>query len=62
MYHLCEKYSKSITAQYCIASCVSRGLRLTPLDLQVGLTNALSEGNSFMCRALAVITVHGGVH
>ena len=57
-----EKYSKSITAQYCIANCVSRGLRLTLLGLQIGLTSALSEWNSFICRGLTAITMHCGVY
>ena len=61
MYHLCENYSKSVTAQNCVASCVSPGLRLTLLDLQIGLGNARSEWNSLTCRGLAVVTLPCGV-
>ena len=38
--------------QYYIASCVSLLLRLTLLDLQIGLTAVLSECNWFICRGL----------
>ena len=34
MYHLCEKYYQSITAQYYIADCVSWVPRLTLLGLE----------------------------
>ena len=52
MYYLCEKYYKPITVQYYIADCVSWVRRLTLLDLQIGLMNALSEWNSFARRGL----------
>ena len=56
MYHLCEKYYKPITVQYYIANCVSWVLRLTCwIYKQIGLTNALSEQNSFVCRGLSVL-------
>ena len=62
MYYLCEKYYKPITVQYYIADCVSWVPRLTLLDLQtswaykrIGLTNALLEWNSFICRGLTVL-------
>ena len=55
MYYLCEKYHKPITVQYYIADCVSWVPRLTLLDLRTnGLTNALLEWNSFVCRGLTV--------
>ena len=52
--YFCEKYYKSITVQNYIVDCVSWVPRLTLLDLQIGLTNALSELNSFICRGLTV--------
>ena len=62
VYHLCENYSKSVTAQNCIASCVSPGLMLTLLDIQIGLRNARSEWNSLTCRGLTVVTLPCGVY
>ena len=53
MYYLCEKHYKPITVQYYIADCVSWVPRLTLLE-QTGLTNALLEQNSFICRGLTV--------
>ena len=50
MYYLCKKYYKPITVQYYIADCVYWVPRLT-----AGLTNALSEQNSFVCSGLTVI-------
>ena len=54
MYYLCEKYYKPITVQYYIADCVSWVPRLTLTYEQIGLTNAHSELNSFVCRGLTV--------
>ena len=54
MYYLCGKYYKPITVQYYTADCVSWVPRLTLLDLQIGVTNALSEWNSLVCRGLTV--------
>ena len=50
MYYLCEKYYKPITVRYYIADCVS----WVPRTDFVGLTNALSEWNSFIGRGLTV--------
>ena len=56
MYYLHEKYYKPIIVQYYTANYVSWMTRLNWLDLQtnwtykqVGLTNALSEWNLFIC-------------
>ena len=56
MYCLCEMYYKPITVQFYIANSVSWVLRLTVLDLQIELMNALSEQNSFICRDLLHLT------
>ena len=45
---LCKNYYKPIIIQYHVASCVSWVPRLT--YKQLGLMNALSEGNSCICR------------
>ena len=58
MYYLGEKYYKPITVRYYIADCVSWVPRLTLLDYeQIGVTNTLSERNSFVCRGLTVSTM-----
>ena len=49
MYYLCEKYYKLITVQYYIVNCVCWTYE------QIGLTDALSEQNSFVCRRLTVL-------
>ena len=51
IYHLCEKYYKSITVQYYIANRVSWVPRQSLLDFpnKLDLMNALSEWNSFIC-------------
>ena len=54
MYYLHEKHCKSITIQYHVADGVSWVPRLTLLDLQTELMNALSEQISFVCRGLTV--------
>ena len=54
MYYLREKYYKPITVQYYIADCVSWVPRLCWTYKQIGLTNMLSEQNSFICRGLTV--------
>ena len=60
MYYLCEKYYKPIIVQYYIADCVSWVPRLTCWTYeQIGLTNALSERNSFVCRRLTVCAISG---
>ena len=55
MFYLYEMYYKPVTVQYYIASCVSLLLRLTLLDLQIGLTAVLSEWNWFICRGLTEV-------
>ena len=54
MYYLCEKYYKPITVQYYIADGVSWVPRLTLLDLQIGLTDVLTEWNLLIGRGLPV--------
>ena len=54
VYYFCDRYYKPIILQYYIANCVSWVPRLTWLNLQVGLTNTLSEWNMFVCRELTV--------
>ena len=55
MYYLSEKRYKSITVQSYIADCVGWVPGPTWTDEQTGLTNALSERNSFVCRGLEFI-------
>ena len=54
VYYFCDRYYKPIILQYYITNCVSWVPRLTWLNLQVGLTNTLSEWNMFVCRELTV--------
>lgn len=52
MYFLSEKYYKSITIQYYVASYVSRVCKLPFWTYKpIGCTNALSGWNSLVCRA-----------
>ena len=53
MYYLCTKYYKPITVQYYVANGVGWVPRLT----FVGLTNLLSEQNSFVYRGLTLFII-----
>ena len=52
-YHLCEKCYKPIAVQYHIAGCVSLGLRLTLLDLQMHSEQRVVR--TFVVRGLTVL-------
>ena len=56
-YYFCEKY-KPLSVQYYIADCISWVPRLTLLDLQIRLANALLEQNLFICRGLTINICH----
>ena len=68
-YYLCEKYYKPIIVKYYIVDCVSWVPRRPLLDLwtnwnykENGLTNALLEPNSFVCRGFTVIAKNCGIY
>ena len=68
-YYLCEKYYKPIIVKYYIVDCVSWVPRRPLLDLwtnwnykENGLTNALLEPNSFICRGFTVIAKNCGIY
>ena len=48
MYYSCEKQYQPITVQYYIVDDASWVPKLTLLGLQIRLSNALSEWNSFL--------------